>query len=186
MKIARGDLATSEGRLAIEAFFRRFMPQDLRARPRCCGADGSQILRRLRQGCVSIINHASVAASGNRGWRAGAIHCASARTFMSTAGPPGASSIWLDRELAIGTMRLKVIKRIMRCAATNVDPQTGIRDLQIPATLMRNLDHADCGIYAKVITPGEIAPGADVLVLDKPERVTRDQVTVLSQLTARA
>ena len=88
---------------------------------------------------------------------------------MSTAGRPGASSIWLDRSFAIGAARLKVTKRIVRCAATNVDPQTGIRDLQIPATLMRNLDHADCGIYAKVIAPGEIAPGADVLVLDKPE-----------------
>jgi MOSC domain-containing protein YiiM len=43
-----------------------------------------------------------------------------------------------------------------------VDPDTGIRDLQIPATLMRTLDHADCGIYARVVEGGEIAPGAAI------------------------
>ncbi len=56
-------------------------------------------------------------------------------------------------------MRLKVVKRIMRCAATNVDPATGIRDLTIPKTLQQNLGHADCGIYAEVIAGGEIKPG---------------------------
>jgi uncharacterized protein YcbX len=52
---------------------------------------------------------------------------------------------------------LKVVKRIVRCAATNVDPDTGARDLAIPQTLLRNLDHADCGIYAEVVAGGEIA-----------------------------
>ncbi len=52
---------------------------------------------------------------------------------------------------------MKVVKRIVRCAATNVDPDTGARDLAIPQTLMRNLDHADCGIYGEVVEGGEIA-----------------------------
>jgi uncharacterized protein YcbX len=52
-----------------------------------------------------------------------------------------------------------VVKRIVRCAATNVDPQTGVRDMTIPQTLMQNFDHMDCGVYAEVIGAGEIAPG---------------------------
>ena len=41
----------------------------------------------------------------------------------------------LDQEIAIGPRRaLKVVKRIVRCAATEVDPGTGIRDLPIPRT----------------------------------------------------
>jgi len=52
-----------------------------------------------------------------------------------------------------------VTKRIVRCAATNVDPETGIRDLAIPATLIRTFDHADCGVYAQVIAGGDIAAG---------------------------
>jgi uncharacterized protein len=64
----------------------------------------------------------------------------------------------VGQEIAIGsTARLKVVKRIMRCAATNVDPTTGIRDLTIPDALQRAYGHTDCGIYAEVVTPGEVA-----------------------------
>jgi uncharacterized protein YcbX len=52
-----------------------------------------------------------------------------------------------------------VVKRIVRCAATNVDPVTAARDLNIPKTLMQTFDHMDCGIYAEVIEGGEIATG---------------------------
>ena len=59
----------------------------------------------------------------------------------------------------IGHVRLKVVKRIVRCAATNVDPATAIRDLNIPESLLRALGHMDCGIYAEVIEGGEITAG---------------------------
>ena len=65
----------------------------------------------------------------------------------------------LERELAIGRARLKAVKRIVRCAATEVDPDTGIRDLAIPRTLMENFGHADCGVYAEVVAGGDIAVG---------------------------
>jgi uncharacterized protein YcbX len=68
----------------------------------------------------------------------------------------------LDREIAIGSARLKVVKRIVRCAATNVDPDTGARDLDIPKSLQQNLGHGDCGVYAEVIAGGDIAPGDPV------------------------
>jgi uncharacterized protein YcbX len=59
-------------------------------------------------------------------------------------------------------VRAKVVKRIVRCAATNVDPATGIRDLEIPKTLMQRFDHMDCGIYAEITTNGEIAVGDEI------------------------
>ena len=71
----------------------------------------------------------------------------------------------LDQEIAIGpSARLKVVKRIVRCAATEVDPETGIRDLEIPRTLMKTYGHADCGVYAEVIEAGPIALGDAVVV----------------------
>ena len=70
----------------------------------------------------------------------------------------------LDQILAIGSARLKVIKRTVRCAATNVDPQTAARDMTIPATLQQTLGHADCGVYAEVIEAGAIAQGDAVRV----------------------
>jgi uncharacterized protein YcbX len=50
----------------------------------------------------------------------------------------------------------------VRCAATNVDPDTGIRDLSIPDTLMRSFGHADCGVYGEVVEGGEIAVGDEL------------------------
>src|ERR1700736_6800806 len=60
-ELARGDLSTREGRLAIEAFFRRFMPAELRGPPKVLHAAGhsfSDVAAKV----VSIINLASVAA----------------------------------------------------------------------------------------------------------------------------
>src|SRR5882724_9646495 len=60
-ELAHGDLSTKEGRLAIEAFFRRFMPAELRGPPKVLRAQGhsfSDVAAKV----VSIINLASVAA----------------------------------------------------------------------------------------------------------------------------
>ena len=156
-ELARGDLSTPEGRLAIEAFFRRFMPKDLRGPPKVLQADGHSFSD-VSAKVVSIINLASVAAVETMVGHP--VNPLRFRANLYVEGWPALSELDLvGQEIAIGTARLKVTKRIMRCAATNVDPDTGVRDLEIPATLMRNLDHADCGIYARVIDGGEIRPG---------------------------
>ena len=59
------------------------------------------------------------------------------------------------------------MKRITRCAAVNVDPETAARDLDIPPTLMRRLGHNECGIYAEVIAGGAIAVG-DTIAIEQP------------------
>ena len=63
-----------------------------------------------------------------------------------------------------------MVKRIVRCAATNVDPDTAARDLEIPPTLSRHLWHMDCGIYAEVIEYGEIGVG-DTIAVEAPKPV---------------
>ena len=161
-ELARGDLSTREGRLAIEAFFRRFMPAELRGPPKVLHAAGhsfSDVAAKV----VSIINIASVAAIESV---IGApVDPLRFRANVYVEGWPAWHEFSaLGQEIRIGAARLKVIKRIVRCAATNVDPQTGIRDLEIPATLMRTFDHADCGIYAQVLDGAEIAPGSEVVI----------------------
>jgi hypothetical protein len=61
-------------------------------------------------------------------------------------------------------VRAKVVKRIVRCAATEVDPATGIRDLPVPRIIMDNCGHMDCGVYAEVIKGGPIAVGDTISV----------------------
>src|SRR4029077_1633766 len=157
---ARGDLSTGEGRLAIEAFIRRFMPDELRGPPKVLQADGhsfSDVAAKV----VSLINRASVAAIETM---VGApVHHLRFRANLYVDGWPAWHEFdLLGQEIAIGDARLKVAKRITRCAATAVDPDTGVRDLAIPDTLLRKLDHADCGIYAQVIAGGEIEVGDTV------------------------
>ena len=159
-ELARGDLSTKDGQLAIEAFFRRFMPAELRGPPKVLQAEGhsfSDVAAKV----VSIINLASVAAIETA---VGVpVHPLRFRANLYVEGWPAWHEFsLLGQDIAIGDARLKVTKRIMRCAATNVDPDTGSRDLAIPATLMKTFDHADCGIYAQVIAGGEIKPGDSI------------------------
>lgn len=150
------DLRTPEGRTAIERFFADFCADDLRGPPKVLHAEGhsfSDVAKKV----VSIINLASVAAVADM---VGAtVNPLRFRANLYVEGWPAWSELDLvGRELTIGrTIRLQVVKRIVRCAATNVDPDTAHRDLNIPQTLMRNLDHADCGIYGEVVSGGEIA-----------------------------
>src|SRR5215471_1769239 len=158
---ARGDLRTREGRLAIEAFFRRFMPRELRGPPKVLYGEGhsfSDVARKV----VSIINLASVAAIENA---VGApVDPLRFRGNIYVAGWPAWHEFSLvGNTLRIGdTARLKAVKRIQRCAATDVDPDTGVRDMSIPRTLMENFDHTDCGIYAEVVAAGDAAIGSGV------------------------
>jgi uncharacterized protein YcbX len=159
-EVARGDLSTEEGRLAVEAFLRRFMRAELRGPPKVLHADGhsfSDVAAKV----VSIINLASVAAIETA---VGVpVHPLRFRANLSVDGWPAWHEFGLlGQEIAIGDARLKVTKRITRCAAINVDPDTGIRELAIPDTLLRTFDHADCGVYAQVIAGGEIAVGDTV------------------------
>src|ERR1700722_13665970 len=82
---------------------------------------------------------------------------ASAPTSMSRAGRHGARPGCSTKRSPSAKVRLKVVKRITRCAATNVDPDTAARDLQIPQTLMRRFGYNECGIYAEVVAGGTVA-----------------------------
>ncbi|MEM1299891.1 MAG: MOSC N-terminal beta barrel domain-containing protein [Pseudomonadota bacterium] len=66
---------------------------------------------------------------------------------------------WVDRDVEIGEVRLKVIARDARCNATNANPATGKRDTQIPGLLRKIFGHMDFGVYAQVTRGGSIARG---------------------------
>jgi len=155
---ARGDLRTPEGRAAIERFFAEFCADELRGPPKMLRAEGhsfSDVARKV----ISIINLASVAALEEA---AGApVHPLRFRGNLQVAGWPAWQEFdLLNAEIAIGpSARLKVVKRIVRCAATEVDPDTSIRDLPVRRTLRDYFGHVDCGVYAEVIEGGAIAVG---------------------------
>lgn len=157
---ARGNLETPEGRAAIEKFFADNFVSELKGPPKILTAPGhsfSDVAAKV----VSIINLASVAAVETLVGQP--VHPLRFRGNLYVSGWPAWHEFdLLGNELTIGGTRLKVVKRIVRCAAVNVDPVTAERDMNIPQALMQMYDHADCGVYAQVIAGGTITTGDPV------------------------
>ncbi|HEY6023180.1 MAG TPA: MOSC domain-containing protein [Pseudolabrys sp.] len=155
---ARGDLRTPHGRASIERFIADYCATDLRGPPKVlfgAGHSFSDVARKV----VSIINLNSVAAVETA--TGAPVNPLRFRGNLYITGWPAWREFDLvGQELAIGdAARVQVLKRIERCAATNVDPDTGIRDLAVPRTLLENFGHTDCGVYAEVVAAGGIAVG---------------------------
>jgi MOSC domain-containing protein len=107
---------------------------------------------------VSLINRASIAALAAA---VGApVDPIRFRANIYFDGVPAWDELgWLDRVILLGTARLRVIAAITRCAATEVNPATAVRDLDIPGALQRHFGHNLMGVYAEVVEGGDIATG---------------------------
>jgi uncharacterized protein YcbX len=82
-----------------------------------------------------------------------------------TGAPAWSEFDWVGRELLIGSARLRVTRRTVRCAATEVNPQTGERDADPIAELKAAYGHAELGIHAEVVEGGTIATGDAIELL---------------------
>lgn len=156
-QVASGLLATRSGRQIIEQFLAAYMAASLRGPPRIVSAPGHSFsdvaAKRLH-----VINLATVRDLERIVGRP--VDPIRFRPNLIVDGPaPWAEFDWVGREIAAGPVRLKVWKRTDRCAATNVDPRTGARDMDIPATLQRQWGHTDFGVYAEVLSPGTLSLG---------------------------
>ena len=74
-------------------------------------------------------------------------------------------SAWSELELApgaeirIGEVTARVIKPIVRCVATHVDPATGERDIDLVPALFSNYGRLTCGLYLQVGWGGRVSLG---------------------------
>jgi uncharacterized protein YcbX len=161
----RGNLETAEGRAAIEAFFRDYSADELKGPPKVL-VGGDHSFSDVARKVVSIINLASVAALEDIAGRP--LDPLRFRGNLYVTGWPAWREVELvGKTLVAGDARLSVTKVTGRCAAINVDPVTAERDLNLPQAMMRNLGHADCGIYADVVADGRIAAG-DAIIESEP------------------
>lgn len=145
------------GQMLLNQFFAGFLAGSPRGTPTFRELKGAEHTD-ARPAPVSIINLASLG-----DFERVARQRVDPRRFRSNIVidglPPWGEFAWLDREIRIGDVKLKVLERIQRCAATNVNPETAERDMNIPLTLRKGFGHMDMGVYAEVVEDGEVKIG---------------------------
>lgn len=157
-QVSRGRLDEPTGRTLVESFLAGFLPSGPRGKPRIVEAPRDSAFTDVEGANISIINLASV-----RDIERVSRTPVDPRRFRGNiyidGGPAWREFEWLGGTIKIGDVALKVLERIDRCAATNVNPANGAVDMNIPMTLRKGFGHIDCGLRCRVLMGGEIAKG---------------------------
>lgn len=70
---------------------------------------------------------------------------------------------WVGNDIRIGEATFRVDRRNGRCGATNVNPDTGRRDLDLPRSLRAAYGHKEFGVYLITKESGRVAAGDQLL-----------------------
>jgi uncharacterized protein YcbX len=158
------DLTTPAGRAAFEAWLSALLGDEATGPLKVIEGPGAHRFMDHPQGHVSIINLASLRDLEARIGRP--IDPLRFRANLYVEGwDAWVENGWTGRDIAIGPVKSRVYKPIVRCAATAVDPVTALRDIDIPAALFEHYGHLLCGIYVQVSLGGPIAIGDTVELL---------------------
>lgn len=153
----RARLADEAGRRDFALWLTEFLGEAARGPLKVVSAAGHHFTDHP-EGQVSIINLASVRSLEERIGRP--VDPLRFRANLYVDGWPA----WSENDAVGNTIRVgeaaaEVFKPIVRCAAPDVDPATGERNMEITKALFEGYGHMHCGIYVKVISGGRIAEG---------------------------
>ncbi|MFQ6016945.1 MAG: MOSC domain-containing protein [Kiloniellaceae bacterium] len=155
--VVRAKATEALGRTLISQFFAGFMGGSSRGAPKLLEARGHTFCD-SRDRVVSLINLASLRDLERVVRRR--VHPLRFRAnFYLEDAAAWAELDWSGKEIGLGGARLRVAGPIDRCAATNVNPDTAERDMNIPLTLQRGFGHVNMGLYAQVVAGGEVVKG---------------------------
>jgi uncharacterized protein YcbX len=167
--VARASLEDQTGRTVLEQFFGAYLKAESRGAPKIVAAPG-HMFSDVAAKVVSIIGLASIG-DLERVVRAPVDPRRFRANVYFAGGRPWEEMQWVGRQIAIGPVTLEVVKPITRCAATNVNPETAERDLNLPLALQKGFGHPNMGIYARVVSAGAIAVGDAIAPGDAIEPV---------------
>ena len=162
--MVKESLASAPGRREIENFLTHYLGQEIRGPVRILKAPEGFRFTDSKSGFVSLVNLASVRAIE----AAASAHIDPLRfraNIYIDSAAPWDETAWPGSRLIIGAAMLEVLKMTDRCAATGVEPASGIRDMDLVQTIRGAFGHIDCGVYARVISTGRIARGDTLSVL---------------------
>ena len=164
-EVARADIATPSGRAHMEQFFAEFFgdeatdgaPRILEATDHMFG-DASHKEGADSDKYVSLVGLESIRALEQH--TGGTVDPIRFRANLYVEGTaPWEEFSWVGKTISAGTAQLRVLAPITRCAATQVNPTTAERDLNVPKALQQGFDHIHMGVYAEVIRGGEVKLG---------------------------
>ncbi len=162
-QVAKGALQTKLGRQMIEQFLAAYMKAELRGPPRIVSSPGHSFTD-IAEKALHLVNLASVRDLG----RIAEIDLDPQRFRANVyfdGLPAWEERHWCGKTIACGDATLEVFKETGRCEATSVDPKTARRGRSVPASLERTWGNTKFGLYARVISGGEIAIGSTIAVL---------------------
>jgi uncharacterized protein YcbX len=153
----------SDGRLRVAAWLTAFLGASARGTPVFHHVPGF-VFGDQKTPVVSLINLASLAdLEAKVADRRHRLRFR-ANIYFSGAAAWGEHD-WIGRELLVGGARLRVVKRTVRCPATEVNPETAQRDANPVRELLTHFRHADLGVHAEVLGGGRIATGDAIEVV---------------------
>ncbi|MSP00069.1 MAG: MOSC domain-containing protein [Acetobacteraceae bacterium] len=151
------------GRARLSAFLTSWLGEDARGVPAFQHVPGHSFCDQ-REKVVSLINMASLhdfeAKVGARRHR----RRFRANVWFSGAAP-WAERTWVGQEIQLGGAVLRITKGIVRCPATEVNPETAERDANPVEELRHHYGHTELGIHAKVVEGGRFAIGDALEIL---------------------
>jgi uncharacterized protein YcbX len=163
------DLTDAAGREAFAEWLAGFIDEDDRRGPlKVLETAGPHRFMDDVRGAVSVLNLASVRdLSEKLGRRVDPLRFR-ANVHVEGWAPWAEMAFGAGADLTLGETTCRVVKPIVRCAATHVDPATGVRDIDLVPALHANYGHLHCGLYLNVAWGGRVAVGDAASVVEAP------------------
>ena len=163
-QVVKGRLDMPVGRQMIEQFFAGYLGDEVRGSPKLLRAR-QHTFSDMPRHCLSLVNISSLREL-ERVMKIPIDPLRFRANLYFDTGTPWEELNWCSKIINIGSVTIKGFVRTERCSATNVNPETARRDVNIPLQLKKAFGHVDMGIYAKVIKGGTIHQGDSLEIYD--------------------
>lgn len=159
----RFDLSSEAGIAAAEAYFATMFGMEPDQSPRFVHAAPHRftdvaVVSPQMMNAVSLVNLASIRALEEKVGLDIAPLRFRANIYFD-GWPAFAEFDLIGQEITLGGVPVRILIRTRRCAATEVNPTTATRDIQVPRLLHQHFGHADMGVYVEVLASGRLTCG---------------------------
>ncbi|WP_022723233.1 aminotransferase class I/II-fold pyridoxal phosphate-dependent enzyme [Rhodopseudomonas sp. B29] len=161
------DLSDDVERAKVEDLFWQLVPS-FRSPPTLVRSAGGHFMDKP-DNVMSLINLATLR-SLEQQWGVNIDPLRFRANFYIDDAPPWEEFDWVGSDIRIGEVTFRVDRRNGRCGATNVNPQTGRRDLDLPGSLRAAFGHKELGVYLVARDCGRVAAG-DAVATPQPAGV---------------